>query len=121
MSNPLDDLNSRIQGLKSEVAPHSAKSESDLGSKTEEQSDLGKAYEMIATPIVCGGMGMGLDHLFNTAPFFFITLAILGVMAGFWIVYKSSKNIDVPIDLKRLHDVKKTGNKARNSEEAPKN
>lgn len=114
MDNKLDDLKDRIADLKAETQhtpPESKSAES-----TEDKQGLGAAYELIMTPIVCGGIGLGLDKLFSTAPIFFISLAILGLCAGFWRIYRLSNNIQTPLDLKRLQDTEKKGRKAQISE-----
>ena len=110
MSEQLDDLQKRLQELKRETASDEPKADDSL----EEKSDLGRAYELIATPIVTGALGAGVDHLFSTKPIFFITLAFLGLLAGFWNIYKASQNIVTPIDSKRLQGEKKTGKRASN-------
>lgn len=116
MSEQLDDLQKRLQDLKQETAPHESKAEE----TPEDKSDLGRAYELIATPIVAGAIGAGIDHVFSTGPLFFITLAFLGVCAGFWNIYKSSQNIITPIDSKRLQDDQKTGKRAANFDSTQK-
>lgn len=110
MSDQLDDLQKRLHDLKQEAAPHEPKADN----SQEDKSDLGHAYELIATPIVAGLIGAGVDHVFSTGPVFFITLAFLGICAGFWNIYKANRNIITPIDLKRLQDDKKTGKRAAN-------
>ncbi len=113
MTNSLDDLKNRIQQLKSDTGnmpPNSEpEPESDTGETAADKQGLSAAYEMIMTPIVCGGMGAGLDHLFSTRPAFFITLAVLGVLAGFWRIYRVSQGIQTPLDLIRLQRGQKQG------------
>jgi F0F1-type ATP synthase assembly protein I len=109
----LADLQARVASLKADVAPPAAPEKSD--------SELGKAYELIATPLVCGAIGAGLDHVFSTSPAFFITLAFLGVCAAFWSIYKSSQDIVTPLDSKRLRGGKKTAMKAAISEKDSQN
>ncbi len=113
-NDKLDDLQRRIAELKGEsqtAAPESPSEES-----PEDKQGLGAAYELIMTPIVCGGIGLGLDKIFSTPPIFFITLAILGLCAGFWRIYRLSNNIQTPLDLKRLQDREKKGRKAQISD-----
>jgi len=86
MTDPLNDLQDRLKSLKKEVSPPPKVEDEKEG------SDLGKAYELIATPIVAGGIGAGIDHIFSTSPVFFIILAVLGVLAGFWALYKADQN-----------------------------
>lgn len=115
--NKIDDLQRRIDELKHDV--HTEIRESVTADDVMDESDkkgLSAAYELIMTPIVCGGMGLGLDYLFSTKPVFFISLAFLGVCAGFWRLYRVSNNIQTPLDLKRLQDAKKKGMNSQLSE-----
>lgn len=117
MTDHLNDLQKRIQDLKADTQPFDAISaESANAESPDDKKGLGAAYELIMTPIVCGAMGLGLDKLFSTAPTFFIILAILGVIAGFWRIYRVSQNIHTPLELKRLQDAQKQGTTARNSD-----
>jgi F0F1-type ATP synthase assembly protein I len=115
MDNQLEDLQKRIQNLKGE-AYQTPPAESETPETSEDKQGLSAAYELIMTPIVCGGIGLGMDKLFSTPPVFFISLAILGVCAGFWRIYRLSNNIQTPLDLKRLQDTEKKGRKAQISE-----
>ncbi|HOO49836.1 MAG TPA: AtpZ/AtpI family protein [Alphaproteobacteria bacterium] len=114
MTEPIKNIQDRLEDLKKELGRDS---ESKKSEDHQEKSDLGRAYELIATPIVCGGIGIGIDYLAGTGPFFFITLAFLGVLAGFWAIYKSSQNIATPLDSKRLQDDQKQAKQSANFEE----
>ena len=115
MDNQINDLQKRIADLKAETQPSVSEQAKELENDDDKQG-LSAAYEMIMTPIVCGGIGLGLDKLFSTAPVFFISLAILGLLAGFWRIYRLSNNIHTPLDLKRLQESEKKGRKAQISE-----
>lgn len=109
MPHDITDLQKRIAALKEDTNP-SLKTESSENAETpEDKQGLGAAYELIMTPLVCGGIGAGIDHLFSTGHVFFLTLAALGVCAGFWRVYRVSQNIQTPLDLKRLQPDQKKG------------
>jgi F0F1-type ATP synthase assembly protein I len=115
MTEPLSDLQKRIADLKAETQP--IPTPESVSTETEgDKQGLGAAYELIMTPIVCGGIGVGLDKLFSTSPAFFITLAVLGLLAGFWRIYRLSQNILTPLDLKRLQEAEKQGRKTQISE-----
>lgn len=114
MTDDINDLQKRIQDLKDETQPPAP--ESSPPENSEDKQGLGAAYELIMTPIVCGALGMGLDMLFSTHPTFFITLGFLGVLAGFWRIYRVSQNIQTPLELKRLQDKQKQGRKAQISD-----
>jgi F0F1-type ATP synthase assembly protein I len=116
MTHDLDDLQKRIAELKADTQP-TPPSESANGETANDKRDISAAYEMIMTPVICGGLGAGLDRLLSTTPTFFIILAILGVLAGFWRIYRVSQNIQTPLDLKRLQDAQKQGRKTQISDE----
>lgn len=117
MTDNLNDLQKRIKDLKADTQPfETVSAESTELDNSQDKKGLGAAYELIMTPIVCGAMGLGLDKLFSTAPTFFIILAILGVVAGFWRIYRVSQNIHTPLELKRLQDGQKQGRKAQISD-----
>lgn len=117
MNDPINDLQNRIQTLKKEVLP----TESPSHTSPSEKSDANKGYELLGTPIVCAAIGLGLDKLFSTSSVFFITLAILGVMAAFWSIFKAERNIVTPLDSKRLQDEQKTAIKAAISDMSSEN
>ncbi len=76
--------------------------------------------DLIATPIICGAIGMGLDEWFGSKPLAFTLLAFLGVCAGFYNLYRASQGLDSSIGLKRqskpLQSGKEKGKKAQLSE-----
>ncbi|MFA7275169.1 MAG: AtpZ/AtpI family protein [Pseudobdellovibrionaceae bacterium] len=119
MDNNIEDLKGRIDALKKETLP--ARPESNAQNELSSDSNLGSAYELIATPLVCGGMGMGLDYLFSTKPVFFMTLGILGLCAAFWRIYKNAHGIVSPLDSKGLRTREKTAKKSAISEETQEN
>lgn len=117
MTDNLNDLQKRIQTLKADTQPLDATPAESVDAEAQnDKQGLGAAYELIMTPIVCGSIGLGLDKLFSTAPVFFITLAILGLLAGFWRIYRVSQNIHTPLELKRLQQKQKQGRTAQISD-----
>lgn len=108
--DPLHSLKDQLSRLKKDVGYD----ESPKPPPERESSDLGKAYELIATPIVAGGIGAGIDHMAGTSPAFFLILGILGIMAGFWSIYKASQNISPEPPSKRLQDDEKQAKTSAN-------
>ncbi len=115
MSEDLKNIQNRLSDLKKDLG---RPDESEKQQVRDDKTDLGRAYELIATPIVCGGIGIGIDYLADTRPVFFIGLAFLGVLAGFWAIYKSSQNIATPLDSKRLQDSQKKAKQSANFDES---
>lgn len=116
MPHDISDLQKRIAALKEDTNPSLKTELSENAETPEDKQGLGAAYELIMTPLVCGGIGAGIDHLFSTGHVFFLTLAVLGVCAGFWRVYRVSQNIQTPLDLKRLQPDQKKGRNTQISE-----
>lgn len=110
----LTELDQKIKKLRAEVdgkdtsTPEINEIPDDQKDQNRSNADLGRAYELLATPLVCGGIGLAVDHYADTSPWGFIIGAALGVLAAFWTIYKASQNIATPLDLKRLQKRKKT-------------
>lgn len=114
MTDDLNDLQSRIQQAKKAAEPEKlAKNPEDV---TGTQMGIRAVTDVIATPIVCGGIGIGLDHWFDTSPIFFILLAFLGLGAGFWNLSRMMSGNDSSVGFKRLQNKAKEGNKTQLSE-----
>lgn len=121
-SNDLDDLKSRIQqaraqGVGEPVPSVSSEKPGDLG---DSRKGLRAIADLIGTPVICGAIGIGLDRWFDTAPFGFIFLAFLGLLAGFWGLYKMEAGIGSEVGFRRLQSGKKDGKKAQLSRDTAK-
>jgi len=108
MTDELSDLQSRIRAAKGE----------DKNGPLPESSDttntaIRAVTDVIGTPIVSGGIGIGLDKWFETSPVFFILLAFLGVCAGFWNLARMASGNDSSVGFKRLQNKEKEGNKSQ--------
>jgi ATP synthase protein I len=81
---------------------------------TDEQSQYNsqgvRAGSELVVSIVAGGLiGFGLDKALETQPFFLILFLFLGVLTGFWNIYKILNQMDAGIGITQLHRPKKTG------------
>lgn len=106
----LDDLQARIQKARAEgvgdpPAPATAPPDDSEGTS----KGIRAVADLVGTPIVCGGIGIGLDRWWDTSPFAFIILAFLGLLAGFWSLYKMSTGNGSEVGFKRLQSQKKEG------------
>lgn len=63
--------------------------------------------ELVGATLGGGLIGWGLDKLFDTSPILFLIFIILGVITGFYNVYKITQNIGTSVGFKPLHDQKK--------------
>ena len=112
--DPLHDLRSRIQlAQDTQKKKYPADQKADRGNMSQ---GVQAVFDVVATPIVCGGIGIGIDHFLDSSPFFFIILAFLGVCAGFWNLYQASQEDGDPIHSKRLRGTKKRVKRATNSD-----
>lgn len=50
--------------------------------------------DLIASVTVGVLIGLGMDKLFSTKPIFFIIFLLLGIIAGFYNIYKSFKRLN---------------------------
>ena len=111
MPDELNDLQDRIRQAKDSAMPEKSAQKADDSTGT--QMGIRAVTDIIATPIVCGGIGMGVDHWFETGPVFFILLAFLGLCAGFWNLARMMNGNDSSVGFKRLQNKEKEGNKAQ--------
>ncbi len=114
MSGDLDNLQSRIRKAR-DATPSGKDAKRAETPDDSEGSNMGirAVTDLVVTPIVCGGIGIGLDRWFGTGPVFFILLAFLGLLTGFWNLYRMMNGADSAVGFKRLQNKEKEGNKAR--------
>ena len=111
MTDNLNDLQSRIEAAKAAASPDKSSKNPDDASGT--NMGIRAVTDIIATPIVCGAIGMGVDQWFETSPIFFILLAFLGLCAGFWDLSRMMSGNDSSVGFKRLQNKTKEGNKTQ--------
>src|SRR5690348_14750807 len=111
MSDDLEQLQARIREAQSTA--QTGKQGKNPDDATATQTGIRAVTDVVATPIVCGGMGIGIDHWFGTNPIFFILLALLGLCAGFWNLSRMMSGNDSSVGFKRLQNKEKEGNKAQ--------
>lgn len=87
-------LNDDLKNLKSQI--------DDLEKKTVKKNvfkydglSIGLKLSLeIISPIIAGVLiGLGFDKFFSTKPIFFICFLLLGIIAGFFNIYKSVKKL----------------------------
>ncbi len=112
MTDPTPDVNdlqarirqARAEGVGDPPAPTAPPDDSEGTNK-----GIRAVADLVGTPIVCGAIGIGLDRWWDTSPFAFIILAFLGLLAGFWGLYKMSNGSGSQVGFKRLQSQKKEG------------
>lgn len=70
--------------------------------------------ELIGSIIGGGLIGYGLDYHFETSPFLFLTFLLLGVITGFYNIYKITMNIGTSVGFKGLKKETKDGKQTSN-------
>lgn len=65
---------------------------------------------------VIGGalIGYGLDYVFKTSPAFFIIFILLGVITGFYNIYKITMNVGTSVGFKGLKTPEKDAKQSQN-------
>lgn len=92
------ELKARLDRLSGAIKSETAEIEADrasAGSSASSQATgtamgLGfrVASELVAGVLVGGGMGWALDRWLGTSPAFLIVMLVVGMVAGFWNVYR---------------------------------
>jgi ATP synthase protein I len=91
------ELQHKIKNLDEQIKFVKTKNNIKTESEKKEQSVSGLKYSsLIATDIIAGlavgaGSGYYLDKFFETKPLFFITFMLLGLLGGFWNIFKHFK------------------------------
>ena len=87
MMLPDNDLEDRIEKMKEE---HGLNDSKDTQAKATNEG-VKAGVELLTPIVVCFFIGMGLDKHFETSPLFLMVFFILGVLTGFWNIYKLTK------------------------------
>ncbi len=105
MNDNLDNLEKRLKEAKDD---YRAEYEPDP-EQVKSMSDGARAgVELVGATLGGGLIGWGLDAFFETSPICFLAFVILGVITGFYNVYKITNGISTAPGFKQLHDREKT-------------
>ena len=63
--------------------------------------------ELVGSVLGGGLIGYGLDYVFDTSPAFFLIFILLGVVTGFYNIYKITMNIGTSVGFKGLKNYSK--------------
>ena len=103
----------RLDKLESELKEARAEFEEDYNpkSKVDEGLNDGARAGIELVGAILGGclLGYALDRLFDTSPAFFLGGALLGVVTGFYSIYKITMNTGTAVGYKHLKDTEKNG------------
>jgi ATP synthase protein I len=65
---------------------------------------------------IIGGalLGYGIDHFFETSPIFFLIFTVLGIITGFYNIYKITMNFGTSVGFKGLKTPSKDAKQSQN-------
>lgn len=70
--------------------------------------------ELVGSVIGGAAIGYGIDYYFETSPIFFLTFVLLGVVTGFYNIYKITMNVGTSVGFKGLKSTSKDGKQSQN-------
>ena len=85
------ELGRRLEAVKAEEARSAAPRSGPTGPSADLGLGFRMAIELVASVIVGGGIGWGLDRLLGTAPWLMILFLLFGIGAGFMGVFRTAK------------------------------
>lgn len=111
-----NDLNERLKAARAEFEKdYNPNSDSKKARSGESINDGAKAGIELVGAIAGGALlGLGIDHLFDTSPTAFFICLILGVITGFYNVYKITMGLGTSVGFIQLHSGKKTAKQNAN-------
>lgn len=74
--------------------------------------------ELVGSVIGGALIGYGIDYYFETSPIFFLIFILLGVMTGFYNIYKITMNVGTSVGFKGLKSPSKDAKQAPNNDES---
>jgi len=100
------DDDPKLQRLDAELKKARGEFEEDYNPKVEVDEGLndGARAGIELVGAILGGalLGYGVDHLFGTSPIFFFVGVLLGVITGFYSIYKITMNVGTSVGFKGL-------------------
>ena len=108
MPSDLNDLERKLEeaSRKHVITPEQARDAENLG------TGMKAGTELVGCVIVGAVFGYMLDNWLGTKPVFLIIMLILGVIAGFVNVWRTTQNIGTNIGYSQLHKGKKPAKNA---------
>lgn len=114
---PEDDP--KLQKLDQELKAARQEFEDDYNPKSkadEENVGLGARAGVELVGAVIGGalVGYGIDYYFETSPIFFLSFTVLGIITGFYNIYKITMNFGTSVGFKGLKSPQKDAKQSQN-------
>lgn len=114
-----NNLEERLKAARAEFdKDYNPKSRTTAAKGGESINDGAKAGIELVGAIVGGALlGLGIDHLFDTSPAAFFICLILGVITGFYNVYKITTGLGTSVGFMQLHKKTKPAKQEPNSDQ----
>ena len=116
MGSDLDDLAEKIRRAQ-EARLQPAVSKKSTGDPNA-RAGLQAGMEFSAAIILGALLGYGLDQWFSTRPAFTLIFFFLGVITGFYNVYRVTQNLGTGVGISQLHQREKDAKTAPDSDES---
>ena len=113
------DDDPKLQKLDKELKAARAEFEDDYNPKPDphdENVGVGAraGVELVGSILGGGLIGYGLDYYFETSPIFFLIFILLGVITGFYNIYKITMNFGTSVGFKGLKNTSKDAKQSSN-------
>ena len=84
----------KLEEFREKISKIDAKKTAPKNTKLNNNLSIGFKISLdLVSPIIAGILiGIGVDKFFSTKPIFFVIFLLLGVVAGFFNIFKSAKN-----------------------------
>ena len=108
----LDALENKLEAIRAKEKLESSR-EAERMKDGENMANGIRAGAELITPILAGGLiGWGLDNWLENKPAFLIIMLVLGVITGFFNVYRISMNMGSSVGFRELHQREKNATNA---------
>lgn len=118
MTNNDEKLEAKESELKEELKAARQEFEDDYNPKPktdQNMNDGARAGVELVGAIIGGALiGYGIDHYFETKPVFFLIFILLGVITGFYNIYKITMNMGTSVGFKGLKNPSKDAKQSSN-------
>jgi ATP synthase protein I len=98
--SPFDQLEARLRQAQASRRDHGSRP--GPAPQTSMTSQIGTTYrvfvELLAGVLVGGGLGWLLDQTFGTRPWLLLAFLLLGIVAGFWNVFRVARRMAADAD-----------------------
>lgn len=108
----------KFEKLEEELKAARAEFDKDYNPPVKEDENISQGaragIELVGAVLGGALLGYGLDYYFETSPAFFLIFIILGVITGFYNIYKITMNVGTSVGYKGLKSDEKDAKKSPN-------